>query len=114
MADDKSPPAKQATAKDLTDGSVADISGNVSNLEGGFGTRQREPRPEDYPRAAKVTPVAEQLNTAASQCVGHATDGVTLDSSTAKSAQAAIDAAVAKTDEHFADKADDFENPTPA
>jgi hypothetical protein len=36
------------------------------------GTRQREPKPEDYPPSAKVTPAAEQLNTANSQVVGHA------------------------------------------
>lgn len=36
----------------------------------GGGTQQKEPTAEQLPSEARVTPVAEQLNTAASTCVG--------------------------------------------
>lgn len=42
-----------------------------ARLSGGF-DRQLEPKPEDYPASARMTPPAEQLNPSLSQAVGNA------------------------------------------
>lgn len=52
-----------------------DPSGVVANAADGQGGEQREPKPEDYPASARVTPPLEQLNPALSQAVGAIGDG---------------------------------------
>jgi len=89
---------------------VGDPSGRITNRDDAGGTRQTEPKPEDYPAAAKVSPPATQINTSASQAVGEPAPIVTTSddlNDALASAQEGIDAARAKTDERFADKARD-------
>jgi hypothetical protein len=69
----------------------------------GGGTLQYEPKPEDYPAAAKITPPAEQLNGSLSQAVSQASDSKLSAQlgTAAEEAQATIDAAIEATDKRF-------------
>lgn len=53
---------------------IPDPSGEVSNREDGSGTRQREPKPEDYPASAKVTPPDVQVNPRNAGAIGRLID----------------------------------------
>jgi hypothetical protein len=80
--------------------------GKVTNLPNGEGTRQTEPRPEDYP--AKVASPSAQINTATEQTVGEPPALVTGDDEVDKGIEEGIAArreAVEKTDERFAEQA---------
>ncbi len=112
MADEKPTPIAKAKAEDQA--GVADPSGTISNRADGEGTRQLEPRPEDYPAAAKVTPPAEQLNPALSQAVGAASVPAQVTTpaagdieASARKAEDSIQAAIDRTDARFVQKAED-------
>lgn len=89
---------------------VSDPTGTISNREDASGTRQTEPKPEDYPASAKVPSPAAQINTAAEQAVGEAGTLTTGDEQVDKAlneADASRKEAIASTDERFAKQAKD-------
>jgi hypothetical protein len=109
MATPNSPAAKAA------DGPTSPPAGDgaVTNRPDGEGTRQREPKPEDYPASAKITPPAQQLNSANAQVIGTPAlpeqVGANADDLKAASdrTQAAADKAIERTDKAFEQKAKD-------
>lgn len=95
MATTDTKPADKAATKTLAEEPTRGAHGE--------GIQQTEPKPEDYPASAKITPPAEQLNSTLSQAVGAAGDETIADlvaDSTDKHGEAS-NKAKAQTDAEF-------------
>lgn len=107
MADSKPTPASSDKAKAAEQRGAADSTDASkfpnTHTEGGRGTVQTEPKPEDYPADLRMAPPAEQLAPNAKPVVG--TQGDTIADSTDEAISEGIDAHA----EHIAKVKEDFD-----
>lgn len=107
MADNKRT-VTNATSDEKPATDIAKVESDVRG-DHGEGILQQEPKPEDYPASAKITPPAEQINSTLSMAVGSTQDAALVDlvDESTREASDKINEAVDKTNARFADRSKD-------